>query len=175
MRYTENVNSKKNRKILVSEWYRKYKYLHNLIQELEQKEEAGSSITSFMLNSQLIEYRLKKEINLLNSFINSHMPDPIFKLTTKTVEEIEEEKMTLGILIKELDRYEGDLLSKLKTTLKELKRYRNIFIHKLFNIGSLGEIEKAAVKGNQLANDAWNQMEDLNYLTGGDYENDKFG
>ncbi len=158
---------------LVLKWYEKYSYLHKLINDLEQKKEKGSNITSFMLNAQLIEYRLKKEINLLSHYINSNISDTRFKLVTKSVEEIEEEKMTLGNLIKELDRFEGKQLINLKKTLKELLHYRNLFIHKLFNIGTLGEIETAALKGNQLANKAWNEMEEINYFTGGDYARDK--
>lgn len=166
------MTTKKIKRELVLKWYEKYSYLHKFINNLEQKMEIGSSITSFMLNSQLIEYRLKKEINLLSHYINSNITDTRLKLVSKSVEEIEEEKMTLGNLIKELDYYEGKQLINLKKILKELVHYRNLFIHRLFNIGTLEEIEKAALKGNQLANKAWNEMDEINYFTGGDYSRD---
>ena len=169
------MDTKKTKSHRVLQWYKKYAYLQRLIQDLVKRGDVGSSIMSFMLNTQLIEHRLKKEINLLNSFINKNISNSTFRLTTKSVEGIEEEKITLGNLIKELNLYDGELLNDLKKVLKELLHYRNLFIHKLFNMGTLEEAEKAALKGNQLAIRAWNEMESINYFTGGDYENDKFG
>ena len=156
------------------DWYKKYTYLQTQIGDLETKDKMGS-ILAFMLRSQLIEYRLKKELNLLNHSINSQVENPTIKLTTKSIEKIEEYKITLGALIKELDRYDWNSLEKLKLTLKEMLKYRNTFIHKLFNVGNLKELEKAALKGNELAKTAWSELEEINYFTSGDYNIEKYG
>ncbi len=170
------MEKSKIRKNKILDWYKKYSYLHKLIGGLENEGEIGSTITSFMLNAQLIEYRLKKEINLLNHFINHEMiGDSHFSLSTKSVEEVEEEKVTLGSLIKKLDNYESEYLIKLKKTLKELIHYRNLFVHKLFNQGSLKGLEGSALEGNKIASNAWNQLEDLNFLTSGEYYREKYG
>lgn len=162
----------------ILEWNKKYVYLQRIIKELSGKKESGHVISSFILHAQLIEYRLKKEINLIASSINSHTHNSPFKLITKSPVALEEEKLTLGNLIRELDRYDGEMLKKLKTVLKELLIlliYRNRVNHGLFNIGTLVKVEKDAIKGNELASKAWNEMESINYFTSGEYYSDMVG
>ena len=160
----------------ILDWYQKYNHLRKLIGELESEGKVETTIMSFMLHAQLIEYRLKKEINLLNHFINNEMTsDSNFSLSTKSVEEVEEENITLGQLIKKLDSYQSRHITELKKTLGKLKGYRNKFAHSMFNQGSLKSLESSALEGNKIASNAWNQLEELNYLTSGDYYRDKYG
>lgn len=148
----------------IVDWHVKNEFIESQVSLLEgSKDHPIIAISCFLLKSQLIEFELKQLIFSLDShlyFSTRSLAD--LKRKTRTPKDLDNDKLTLGRLEKEINKFEGKFLQELKTELGELVSLRNHFVHKLFNLGSLNELLTNAETGLKLANKTIESIRSVN-------------
>lgn len=148
----------------VVDWRVKNRFLKDQISNLEK---LGSfpiiGISMFLLKTQLVEFELKQLITAID--LHAHFRGISKHIKTRTPKDLDDQKMTLGVLKNEIYRYRFKFLNKLKSDLSELVKIRNEFVHGLFNPGSLGDVIKNSKKGLQVVNKVAREIENVeNFL-----------
>lgn len=144
----------------IVDWRVKNKFLKDQIAALEKAKDVPIlPITSLSLKTQLIEFELKQLITSLDLHLAFSNRSKILKIKVKTPKEMDEKRMTLGLLSEEIEKYEGGFLGSLKENLKGLVKLRNKFVHRLFNPGSLDELIQESDKGLKKANEVIKNIE----------------
>lgn len=144
------------------DWMGKDLFLKDGISKIEKFKNPIFQIAAFLLKTQLIEFELKQLISAFDLHLYFSNYSEILKRKTKTPKEMDERRMTLGKLNKELNDYEGDFLDDLKANLEELNKFRNKFVHQLFGPGSKNELIKECKKGLIVANKVIKNIETVN-------------
>jgi hypothetical protein len=145
------------------DWKVKIKFLKEQILEIEKREDFEiAPVVSFIFKSQLIEWEIKKLITGLESHLGFSNSSQVLKKEIITPLEMDEKRWTLGKLIEELKRYEGEFLKDLQIRLEKFKGLRNKFVHRLFDPGSIEDLIKEAEQGLELANRIINNIEEVN-------------
>jgi len=145
------------------DWKVKIKFLKDQILEIENRKDFKiASVVSFILKSQLIEWEIKQLITRLELHLGVFNSSQVLKKKIIMPLEMDKKRWTLGKLIEELKRYEGEFLKDLQIRLEEFKGLRNKFIHCLFNPGSIADLIKEAEQGLNIANRIISDIEQAN-------------
>jgi hypothetical protein len=145
------------------DWKEKIKFLKEQILEVEKKTDLKiAPVVSFILKSQLIEWEIKQLITRLELHLGFSNSSQVLKKKIIMPLEMDEKRWTLGKLIEELKRYEGEFLKDLQIRLEEFKSLRNKFIHCLLNPGSIADLIKEAEQGLNIANRIISDIEQAN-------------
>jgi hypothetical protein len=164
-----------------SDWQKKISFLEDQISKLDKlKAFPIFSIASFLLKTQLIEWKLRQLIPLLDFHLNYFNNSPILKLkikvpsknkkvkskNSKAQDQLSLGKLTLGQLINEIECYESVdnqflKFEELKTNLKNLQGLRNKFVHHIFDVGSIDDLVNDSEKGLEIAKEAIKNIEEV--------------
>lgn len=144
------------------EWFAKISFLEDQISNLEKlKKSIIIGVSVFLLKTQLIEFELKQLIFSLDQHVFFSSRSEILKRKVRTPKELEDEKMGLSALRKELGKYKGQFLKKLYQQLKELVKLRNSFTHHLFGLGSTEDMIKDSERGIKIANKVIKEIDSI--------------
>jgi hypothetical protein len=164
-----------------SDWQRKISFLEDQISKFDKlKDFPIFSIASFLLKTQLTEWKLRQLIPLLDFHLNYFNNSPILKLKikvpsknrkvkskiSKAQDQLSLEKLTLGQLINGIESYEsvGDQFLKfeeLKANLRKLQELRNKFVHHIFDIGDIDDLVSDSEKGLKIAEEVIKNIEEV--------------
>lgn len=164
-----------------SDWQKKIVFLEDQISKLDKlKDFPIFSIASFLLKTQLIEWKLRQLIPILGFYLNYFNNSPILRLKikvpsknkkvkskiSKAQDQLSLEKLTLGQLINEVEYYESVdnqflEFEELKANLRKLQGLRNKFIHHIFDVGSTDDLVSDSEKGLKIAEEVIKNIEEV--------------
>lgn len=137
----------------IVDWKVKNQFLTSQISGLENlKDFPIMEITAFLLKAQLVEFELKQLISSLD--LHAHFTHPFWwkRKKTRTPVQLDKQKLTLGGLKKEIEKYKFEFLKDLNAHLIKLVKLRNEFVHALFNLGSINDLIINSERGLRSAN-----------------------
>src|SRR4030042_2761674 len=143
------------------DWIVKIQILKMQIEKLDKT--SGfliSSIASFLLKSQIIEFELKQLLTALDLHFNNISRPHFLKRKIRTPKDFD--RFTLGKIVGEINLFDWDKLDEMKDNLGFLVKKRNDFVHNLFgNDKNIKELEKEAKIGIIIANNVIRKIEEL--------------
>lgn len=147
----------------IVDWRVKNDFLKNQISALEKlKDYPIFSISVFLLKTQLIEFELKQLITSLDLHLSFSNSSRAITRRARTPQYLDEKKVTLGVLKREISQFKGDPLKDLNISLANLVGLRIKFVHHLFNPGSINELITDTEKGLKISNQVLTDIESLN-------------
>ena len=136
----------------IIDWHVKFDFLDDQINILKQlKEFPIFLVSAFILKSQFVEFKLKQFISSIDSHLNFSNTSEIIRRKTKTPKDFDNMEVTLGGLRNILNQYKSSHLNNLQNNLTQFIKIRNLFAHKLFNIGNIDQLIAEAENGLKLA------------------------
>jgi len=145
----------------IYDWYRKIAYLKENIDALELLDFSITKIAGFLLKTQLIEFELRELLSNLDMHMRFASQSSVLKLKTR-IPTYFEEKFTLGKLIEEINRFDGEFLANVKPKLGRLRVLRNDFTHHLFSVkSSLDQLFKDSEEGIILSNEILEELSEI--------------
>lgn len=137
----------------IVDWKVKNQFLINQISSLEKLKGFPIMGTSaFLLKTQLVEFELKQLISSLD--LHAHFTHQLWwkRKKARTPVQLDKQKLTLGGLKKEIEKYKFEFLKGLNAHLIKLVELRNEFVHALFNLGSIKDLIVKSERGLRSAN-----------------------
>lgn len=125
------------------DWREKLLYLQKNIQGKlpnESLKDPFKVLIAFVMKTQLIDWEIKQLISHLNDHVRSQLSESPIKLKPRSPRQLSDERLTLGKLINELERFKDTDVDKIITDLRRLQKVRNTYVHNLFLPGSLADL-----------------------------------
>lgn len=145
----------------IVDWRVKNKFLKDQINKLESlKIFPILSVALFLLKTQLIEFELKQLITGIDQYL--YFGSLGKRKNPRTPIELDNRRMTLGILKEEIKKYKLVFLKHLVLNLSKLVILRNEFVHSLFNPGTLKDLIKKSIRGFMLTEKVIKNIEVVN-------------
>lgn len=169
--YNKSVRDLISKKFVeqIVSWYAKIDFLKQQLSVLEKlKTFPIIRIATFLLKCQLIEFELKQLIFTLDEHLLENNQSRILKRKVKTPKQLDDSKITLGGLAKELSNYDGALLKILLRDLNNLVSIRNNFTHRLFdNRFTTNDLLQDSGKAIPLANKILEEIKNADFAITG--------
>ena len=146
----------------LAKWHIKVDFLEDQISKLESLNDFPIfSISVLLLKYQLIEFKLRQLITVLDLKVHSNARNDELNIRIRMPKKISELKITMGGLKNIIFSFEGKTISELQKNLGILVDNRNQLVHSLFEPGDLPNLSKEI----ELANDVLKDIKTLEKLS----------
>lgn len=147
----------------IVDWKVKNQFLTSQISSLERlKDFPVIGTSAFLLKAQLVEFELKQLISSLD--LHALFTHQLWwkRKKARTPVQLDKQKLTLGGLKKEIEKYKFEFLKDLNAHLIKLVELRNEFVHSLFNLGSIKDLIVKSERGLRSANKVIEDIRKIN-------------